>query len=64
MYPLAWLAYTLIRGVFFTGGTVPVPRSGERRVESVALYIVGLSAFILAIAAAGGVQQATGQPAR
>lgn len=54
VYPLAWLAYTLIRGVFFTGEyPYPFLDPANGGWASVALYIVGLSAFILAIAALG-----------
>ncbi|CAN5438184.1 Pr6Pr family membrane protein [soil metagenome] len=54
VYPLAWLAYTLIRGVFFTGEyPYPFLDPANGGWASVGLYIVGLSAFILAIAAAG-----------
>lgn len=54
VYPLAWLAYTLVRGVFFTGEyPYPFLDPANGGWGSVALYIVGLSAFILAIAALG-----------
>lgn len=54
VFPLAWLAYTLVRGAFFTGEyPYPFLDPGNGGWASVALYIVGLSAFILAIAALG-----------
>lgn len=54
VYPLAWLAYTLVRGVFFTGEyPYPFLDPANDGWGSVTIYIVALSAFILVIAALG-----------
>ena len=54
VYPLAWLAYTLVRGVFFTGEyPYPFLDPANGGWGSVTIYIVALSAFILVIAALG-----------
>lgn len=52
MYPLAWVAVTLVRGSLTEWYPYPFlnPETGWR---SVALYVLAIAAFIIAIAAAG-----------
>lgn len=52
IFPLAWLAFTLVRGALTNWYPYPFlePDSGWL---SVALYIVGISAFIICLASAG-----------
>jgi hypothetical protein len=52
-YPVAWLAFTLVRGAFTSVYPYPFLDPATAGWASVAAYIVGLSAFILAIAALG-----------
>jgi hypothetical protein len=52
-YPLAWLAFTMLRGA--VTGWYPYPflePGGPGGIPSVLVYVVGISAFILAVAAA------------
>ncbi len=52
IFPLAWLAFTLVRGAVTNWYPYPFlePESGWL---SVAIYIVGISAFIIGLASAG-----------
>jgi len=52
IYPLAWVAFTLVRGA--ATGWVPYPFfEFETGFVSIAAYILGIAAFILAVAALG-----------